>query len=74
MRKKSVADALLRSERKKKKTGRGSYLTRGDVSGTYKTKLRFQPLHFARDFISILILIFLCENIFRDIVGKIVLS
>lgn len=62
MRKKSVADALLRGERKKKRnmTGRGSV----DVGGTCKTKLRFQPLHFARDFISILMDFFYVKTFF----------
>lgn len=47
MRKKSVADALLRGEKEEReeyRLGGGSYPTRGGVGGTYKTKLRFLPL------------------------------
>lgn len=75
MRKKSVADALLRGERKKKwnMPDEGSYLTRGGVGETYKTKLRFQPLYFARDFISILMDPFMRKHFSRRS-GKIVLK
>lgn len=73
MRKKSVADALLRGEKEEReeyRLGGGSYPTRGGVGGTYKTKLRFLPLYVARDFISILMDSFYTETFFVAWSGK----